>query len=99
MVLSASRRRRNRRPAGTAHTANYSFPISESSCRLVAVLRVDHSCSAASNSWSFSAGSRISCRSESSSRPRKVRMVAGPSAFSEATSMGPDECGDREEAV
>ena len=87
MVLKEISRRRNRRPAGTALAANDSFPMRDSRARLEALVRHDHSCSSVRSSSSLVGGSRICCRSESSSSPRKVRVVAGPSTLSMATGI------------
>ena len=87
MVLNVMSRRRNRRPAGTALAAKDNFPISDRRERLVSLVRCDQSCSSMRISSSLVGGSRICCRTESSSRPRKVSEVAGPSTLSMATGM------------
>ena len=72
-------------PAWTARTANASLPISESSFRFVVLLRDCHLVSSSTISLSFPGGKRICCKTESNSRPRKERTVAGPSTLSMAT--------------
>ena len=63
-------------PAGTAHAANASLPISESSFRFVGLLRDCHLVSSSRISLSFPGGKCICCETESNSRPRKERTVA-----------------------
>ena len=84
-VLRVISLRRKRRPAGTALAAKASLPMSESSCRFVVFLHCSQSVNSSRISFNFVLGSRICWRTESSSRPRKVRMVAGPSTLSSAT--------------
>ena len=79
----------NRRPAGTARAAKLNDPISESSFRLVR-LGPDQLSSSARISRSLACCRPISWRVESSSNPRKVKLVLGPSSLSRATGIPSD---------
>ena len=79
-------------PAGTACTANASFPISESSFQFVVLLWCCHLVSSSRISLSFLGGKRICYETESNSRPRKGRTVAGPSTLSMATGNPTEAC-------
>ena len=74
-------------PAGTARAANASLPISERSFRFDVLLRDCHSVSSARISSSLLGGKRICCKTESNSRPKNERTVAGPSTLSVATGI------------
>ena len=85
VVLRVIRRRRNNLPAGTARDANESVPMRESKSRLVHDLREAQWRSSWRISSSLAGGRRISWRTETSNKPRKGRVVVGPSTFSMAT--------------
>ena len=84
-VLRVINLRRKRRPAGTALAAKASLPMSESSALLVVFLRWSQCVNSMTISSSFAFGSLICLRIESSSKPRKISVVAGPSTLSIAT--------------
>ena len=84
-VLSVIRHLIKSLPAGTACAANPSLPISESSFRFVVLLWDCHLVSSSEISLSFSGGKHICYKTESNSRPRKEKTVAGPSTLSMAT--------------
>ena len=73
------RRRRNRRPAGTILAAKDSFPMRDKSSLLVALRLASHDLIRDEISCSFSGDNLSCCREESSTMPRKVMQVAGPS--------------------
>ena len=87
VVLREMSRRKKSRPAGMASAAKERLPMRDSREHFVDLVRVAHSRSSVRISLSLLGGSQIYCRVESISRPRKVRVVAGPSTLSIATGI------------
>ena len=81
------RRCKKRRPAGTTLAANASLPMRDRSSLLVDDHLPNQDLVREVMSCSLVRGSLSCCSEESSSMPRKVRQVAGPSDFSMATGM------------
>ena len=79
--------RRKRRPAGTTLEAKESLPMRERSSLLVADRFSNQHLMIAVISCNLARGSRSCRRLESSTIPRTVKLVAGPSDFSLATGM------------
>ena len=73
------------RPAGMTFAAKTSFPITDSSSRLVQDLRRQKSLSSDRSSVSLLSGSRAIWATVSSSIPKKGRMVVGSIVFSSLT--------------
>ena len=73
------RRRRKRRPAGTTLAAKESWPMRGRSSLLVTDFLPNQDLVREVISCNLAGGSRSCCRVESSTIPRKVRLVAGPS--------------------
>ena len=74
-----------RHPAGTALAAKASLLMSESSPLLVVFLRRSQCINLLRISFSFVFGSLIFLRTESSSKQRKISVIAGPSTLSITT--------------
>ena len=74
--------RRKRRLAGTALAVKASLSMSESNSHFVVFLHFSQCVNSSRISFNFAIGSHIYWRTESSSRPRKMRIVAGPSTLS-----------------
>ena len=79
------RRRRNRQPAGTALAAKDSFPINERRRRFDVFRHPNQDSSSCKRSFSLAGGRCSSLCWESSSIPRYVIIVDGPSSLSIAT--------------
>ena len=72
-------------PAGMTFDVKTSFPITNSSSRLVQDMRRQKCLSSERSSVSLPSGRRAICTIVSSSIPKKVKVVVGPTAFSSLT--------------